>query len=114
MLSKFSQIDEDGNLEVMGDLRVLYAVMMMVRLHIVRNAAYCLMKSLVIAIRYACVRRQFKTMHGSKQERKIMDYQTHMYKLGPILARCYIMQVNGELAAKRHEQLLLEIKDNNF
>jgi acyl-CoA oxidase len=103
MLSKFSQIDEEGNLEVMGDLRVLYAVMMMVRLHIVRNAAYCLMKPLKVAIRYACVRRQFKSMQGSKQERKIMDYQTHMYKLGPNLARAFVMQVNGEISAKRHE-----------
>ena len=57
MLSRFSRIDENGNFEIMGDLRVLYACMMMVRTHIVRCAAFCSFKALKIAIRYACVRR---------------------------------------------------------
>lgn len=61
MLSRFSRIDDEGNFEILGDLRVLYTCMMMVRLHIVRYAGYCLFRSLKIAIRYACVRRQFKT-----------------------------------------------------
>jgi len=37
-----------------------------------------------------------------------------MYKLGPLLARGFIMQVNGELAARRHQQLLTDIKQGNF
>lgn len=57
MLSRFSRIDENGNFEILGDLRVLYACMLMVRTHIVRYAAYCCFKPLKIAIRYACVRR---------------------------------------------------------
>jgi acyl-CoA oxidase len=57
MLSRFSRIDDEGNFEILGDLRVLYAVMMMVRLHIVRNAGFCLFRSLKVAVRYACVRR---------------------------------------------------------
>jgi acyl-CoA oxidase len=114
MLSRFSKIDDEGNLEIMGDLRVLYSCMMMVRLHIVRGAGFLCMKSLKIAIRYACVRRQFKSQTGKKGERKLMDYQTHLYKLGPILARAWIMQINGEIVAKRHEQLLKEIKEGNF
>lgn len=101
MLSRFSRIDEEGNLEILGDLRVLYACMMMVRLHIVRYAAFSLMRPLKIAIRYACVRRQFKTKTGKKGERKLMDYQTHLYKLGPILARAFIMQINGDICSKR-------------
>jgi acyl-CoA oxidase len=106
MLSRFSRIDENGTFEILGDLRVLYACMMMVRTHIVRYAAYCSFRPLKIAIRYACVRRQFKTQTGKKGERKLMDYQTHMNKLGPLLARSFIMQVNGEIAARRHEQLM--------
>jgi acyl-CoA oxidase len=57
MLSRFSRIDDEGNFEILGDLRVLYSCMMMVRTHIVRYAAWCLFKASKIAIRYACVRR---------------------------------------------------------
>ena len=57
MLSRFSRIDDEGNFEILGDLRVLYAVMMMVRLHIVRGAGFGLFRSLKMAVRYACVRR---------------------------------------------------------
>jgi acyl-CoA oxidase len=101
MLSRFSRIDDEGNFEILGDLRVLYACMMMVRTHIVRYAGMCLMKALKVAIRYACVRRQFRTLEDDKKERKLIDYQTHMHKLGPLLARGFIIQVNGEIAARR-------------
>jgi acyl-CoA oxidase len=37
-----------------------------------------------------------------------------MYKLGPLLARAYIMQVNGELTARKFAQLMEEIKQSNF
>ena len=57
MLARFSRVDDEGNFEVLGDLRVLYTCMMMVRLHIVRYAAFCLLRSLKVAVRYACVRR---------------------------------------------------------
>ena len=57
MLSRFSRIDEEGNLEILGDLRVLYTCMMMVRLHIVRGAGFGALKALKIAVRYACLRR---------------------------------------------------------
>lgn len=74
MLSRFSRVDDDGNFEIMGDLRILYACMMMVRTHIVRYAGFCLFKALKIAVRYACVRRQFKTLNEDKKERKLIDY----------------------------------------
>ena len=37
-----------------------------------------------------------------------------MYKLGPLLARALIMQINGDIACKRHEKLLKDIKEGNF
>lgn len=96
MLMGFTAIDKEGNFEILGDVRVLYAVMMMVRLHIVKGAAFCLAKVLCITIRYSAVRRQFKSQHGNKLERPILDYQTQMYKLGPLLARSYLMQIVSE------------------
>jgi len=33
-------------------------------------------------------------MHGSKAERKIMDYQSHMVKFGPYVAKTFAMYAN--------------------
>jgi len=41
------------------------------------------------------VRRQFKTIHGSKEERPIIEYQTQQHVLTPILATCFIHNVIG-------------------
>jgi len=114
MLSGFSKINKDGEFEMLGDLRALYAVMMMVRLHIVKNAGYCLARPVLIAVRYAIVRRQFKTQVGSKTERKIMDYQTHMYKLGPIVARSFLMCQAGRMCSENHARMLKLIKEKDF
>lgn len=37
-----------------------------------------------------------------------------MHKLGPLLARGFIMQFNGEIAARRQQKLLEEVKQGNF
>lgn len=62
---------------------------------IVAAAGHNLMYALKIGVRYAVCRRQFTTLVGSPLERKILDYQAHMFKLGPILADAYIMLVVG-------------------
>ena len=49
-------------------------------------------KAITIAIRYACVRRQFGSSPdgtGHEEELKIMDYQTHQKRLIPLLAYTY-------------------------
>ena len=45
------------------------------------------MRALLIAIRYASCRRQFKTIQGSKNERKVIDYQTWQANITPLLAK---------------------------
>lgn len=74
MLNRFTNLDKEGNFEVIGDLRIIYGVMMLIRLQIVCGGPMYLACALKIGVRYAVCRRQFKTMHGSKSERKIMDY----------------------------------------
>lgn len=48
--------------------------MMFIRVQIVIGAGWGLAQGLTIATRYAAVRRQFKTVDGSKLERKVLDY----------------------------------------
>ena len=74
MLNRFTKLDQEGEFEILGDLRIIYACMMNIRLQIAATIGTYLASAIKIGVRYAVCRRQFKTMHGSKSERKIMDY----------------------------------------
>jgi len=75
LLSKFCQVSKEGNITLSGDPRLMYAVMLCMRMWIFcivwRFSAY----ATIIAGRYAVTRRQFLTLEkGVKKERKLMDY----------------------------------------
>jgi alkylation response protein AidB-like acyl-CoA dehydrogenase len=89
MLSKFTHVDREGNFEIRGDIRVLYSTMLFIRVMLIRTACFSLFGVLTISLRYASVRRQFSTIKDSKKERRLIDYQTHQYKLLPLLALAY-------------------------
>jgi len=99
MLMGFCEVNKEGDFEVTGDLRVLYTVMMHIRMLIVQNAGVSLHQAALLGIRYGVMRRQFKTIDGSREERKIMDYQTHQHIFGPVLAHTFVMQLNGSWVA---------------
>lgn len=88
LLSKFCQVSQDGKITLSGDPRLMYAVMLCMRMWIFcivwRFSAY----ATIIAGRYAVIRRQFLTLEkGNKKERKLMDYQAHAVKLVSTLAQ---------------------------
>mmetsp|Transcript_47388 Transcript_47388/g.34683 ORF Transcript_47388/g.34683 Transcript_47388/m.34683 type:complete len:130 (-) Transcript_47388:204-593(-) len=57
MLMRFVEVDRLGNFNVKGDLRILYSVMLQMRLGMIKDARTFLSKGLTIAGRYAAVRR---------------------------------------------------------
>ena len=57
MLSRFSEVDKDGNFNVTGDLRVLYSIMVNIRSSIIYAAGKELIRGLKIAVRYSVCRR---------------------------------------------------------
>lgn len=85
MLQKFVSVDREGEFSIDGDLRVLYSTMMSVRKMLIEGAPYVLGQACLIGIRYSCVRRQFKNTTGSKEETKLIDYQTQQMKLFPLV-----------------------------
>jgi acyl-CoA oxidase len=85
MLMGLCNVDRQGKFTITGDLRALYIVMMMIRTQIVSKASWTLAMALLIAVRYAVVRRQFKTVHGVKEERQLLNYQTHIHKFAPLI-----------------------------
>ena len=74
LLARFTEITPAGDLEIKGDLRVLYSIMSKIRLMLIRGAAFYLSRSAKIAVRYAVCRRQFANQKGSSLERKLLDY----------------------------------------
>lgn len=86
LLSRYTNVDRNGNFSIKGDPKFAYASMMFIRLYLIAVASKYTGKGLLIGIRYAISRKQFKTLEDGKAERKILDYQAHQVALTPILA----------------------------
>ena len=65
-------------------------------------------------MRYAVCRRQFSTIDGSKVERKILDYQSHMYKLGPMVGDMIVLALGGKFLSKMHREMDEKIMQDDF
>ena len=76
LLQKFTSVDREGNFSVEGDIRVLYASMLITRTQMVRAASLMASIGLTIGLRYSAVRRQFRNISGQKEEVQLIDYQT--------------------------------------
>lgn len=114
LLNRFVNVSREGEFELLGDPRLLYQIMASTRTMIVLGAASVLHRACTIATRYAACRRQFVTEKGSKRERKILDYQTHMAILGPHLANSFVTNLAGRAVEKLMQESFLECEKNNF
>ena len=74
LLSRFVHVDVQGNFEVKGDPRAMYQIMMLTRVSLMHQSWLGMARSALISIRYAVCRRQFRTVKGSNEERKLLDY----------------------------------------
>ena len=91
LLSRFMSIDKDGEFKMKADPRMIYQIMSQTRLMIIFGAAMNLHRAAMVATRYGACRRQFSTLKGTKRERKLLDYQTHMDTLGSNLANAFVL-----------------------
>ena len=76
-LSRFTAISREGEFELKSDPRLLYSIMSVTRLSIILGCAFNMFRANMVAIRYAVCRRQFSNQVGTKEERKLLDYQVH-------------------------------------
>jgi len=53
-------------------------------------------------------------LNDSKLERKILDYQAHMFKLGPILADSYVMSSFAVQLYNLRNKMIEEVKVGKF
>jgi len=92
LLMRYVAVDRKGNMELKGDLRNLYSIMLATRVFLVAESSQYLAKGLTIAIRYSTVRRQFNSVDDDQNERKLLDYQTQMHKIAPLLAYVFALR----------------------
>lgn len=74
MLMGLCNVSKEGKVSLKGDPRVLYSVMMYIRMLIVKECGNLTMCGNTIALRYLSVRRQFATQMENPQERTIINY----------------------------------------
>ena len=74
MLMGQCEVNKEGDFSVTGDARVLYSVMMAIRMLIVQGMGSRTIEASKIALRYCAVRRQFSTIKGTRVERQVLDY----------------------------------------
>ena len=66
------------------------------------------------AIRYCTVRRQFSTQEGSREERKVIDYQTTQTTLARLLSRGVTMTVVGCWVTQEFSRMMEEVERKVF
>ena len=87
MLMKHSKVSKDGTVTEPAMEQLSYGALIQGRCTMVVDAANIAKKALTIAVRYACVRRQF-----GEPEKKLLDYQIHQHRLIPLMAQSLAMQ----------------------
>lgn len=114
MLAKYAELDSQGNFATKGNTKILYTVMQSIRIFIIRMAYSNLAKGLTIAIRYGISRTQFKDKAGSIEERPIIDYQTHQFKLIPLLSQWYAFTFVYKKLMDEFVDLKMKIKQGDL
>ncbi|KAL3663905.1 hypothetical protein V7S43_010795 [Phytophthora oleae] len=92
MLRRYAQVSRDGVFsQTQHKAQLAYAALLVNRGKIVTLSVGILEKAVTIAVRYAAVRRQGLQVNSedSHSETRLLDYQTHQYRLMPVLARAY-------------------------
>ena len=93
MLSKFTNVDRNGNVTSQGNPKVGYATMMESRKHICTTYPKLYAVAITIAGRYSIFRKQFR--NKNKEEIRIMDYQLQQDKILSRIAEYYAITFTG-------------------
>jgi len=114
MLMEIVELNKEGAFTVKGDPKVLYTTMMLIRTTIILECPHFSARTLVIALRYSAVRRQFATIKGSKSERKIIDYQTFQADLTPLLAKHMTQMVVSTFVRNEFHEMQMQVYKGEF
>jgi acyl-CoA oxidase len=110
MLMKHAKVSRDGVVTEPPLQQLAYGALITGRVSMIVDSGNMAKKALVIAIRYAAVRRQFG---ASKKtiETKILDYPIHQYRLMPLLAQAYAMHFTGVEVLSIYDDLMVKLEN---
>ena len=114
LLSKYVSWSKDGVLSINGDPKVAYSTMMLIRVMLLNLGWDLLLKWLMITVNYTSFRKQFKSLPGSDEERRIIDYQATQLKIAPCLAFGYANLFVGKRLLGMIHKMEKEIKTDKF
>lgn len=118
VLSRYLEVEANGDVNQKGNPLVLYSIMMFTRVQVTSSAGFLLAKAVLIAARYAIVRTQFRNdrdKEGKPIERRLLDYQTHSQRIVENLANLFVMQLTMRSIYKLYDQMINKIqKKQNF
>ncbi|GMF16413.1 unnamed protein product [Phytophthora fragariaefolia] len=107
MLRRYAQVSRDGVFsQTQHKAQLAYAALLVNRGKIVTLSVGILEKAVTIAVRYAAVRRQGLQVNSDDPhvEARLLDYQTHQYRLMPILARAYAYRLQTRYITRLLQQ----------
>ncbi|KAI3623595.1 acyl-CoA oxidase [Malassezia furfur] len=87
MLMRYSQVTRDGQVFEPPLQQLTYGALLQGRTLMVNDSGNIGKKALTIAVRYAAVRRQFKSDPKNQYETPLLDYPIHQRRLMPLLAQ---------------------------
>lgn len=105
MLMKHAQVKADGTVIQPPMQQLAYGALINGRVTMIADSANISKKALVIAVRYAVVRRQFGGKPG-EPETRLIDYVIHQHRLMPMLARAYAMHFTGIEVLRMYDELM--------
>ncbi|BFZ56901.1 fatty-acyl coenzyme A oxidase [Savitreella phatthalungensis] len=110
MLMKHTQVSREGIVKEPALAQLTYGALITGRTAMVLDSSAVSKRITTIAIRYACVRRQFASS-PDKPETKLIDYAMHQRRLMPLLAQTYAMQFAGDKLYKMYNECMKKLED---
>lgn len=91
MLRRYASVTREGKFIQTHKAQMAYAALIGTRGTLVTLSNGMLKKALTIAVRYCAIRRQGVQVNSRDphEETKLLDYQSHQYRLMPLVARAY-------------------------
>jgi len=113
MLMRWAQVSPDGVYTKPPKAQLSYGALLAGRVTMIQDSSDYAKKALTIAIRYSAVRRQFPDP-TEKEEQQILNYQSHQFRLMPLLATCYALHFTAQQTKKKFEQLQEDLETGDI
>ncbi|GMM28629.1 acyl-CoA oxidase [Martiniozyma asiatica (nom. inval.)] len=110
MLSKFTKIDKEGNVEEPPLAQLAYGALLGGRVTMVTDSFRTGERFITIALRYAVGRRQF-TIKGENIENQLINYPLHQKRLLPYLSWVYGMSIASNQIQKDYKETLINLDE---